>query len=666
MRSVTAEDVLMVRARTCARYVASFVLLAGCANPLDFFGVEERVVETETQQDDEDLKAGKNPSYDLGLTVVENFGGCDFLLNKSKSITRLSLQQLKGDDAALDGVLFPTRSAALDKLGSRNVLPSMEVVNAALRPFTDGLHAAVQLIAERGAKDALVNKRQVFDAVLEELLARIAADPSNDAARDAAADFAAARRIGGDSASDLPSDVDATVSDRLAAFEQDHFVSKPIGYYTWMPELQTIYRRDRFLMQATPTPASVSEVVDLLAKRPDLQSSYDDVVQSYAGMVQPANASTPIDVAKTDVDSDSSPAGYASGSKKMAAFLGTSPEFATGCNSGFRWLPPLASAEARLYERVACRGNPRSNNWMDALIQAIQSGDIDLTPTTQSGFYDRQLYALETLLLPERGSENQHLALTRAYKEKIIDSVKSVLSRSTETSAKQLFILNPSLFEWKSAYIYPRLPVEPFPTFYLRTARAYSFLRSFLSAVLGTAALDKTPRVLEGGKAAAVSISTELNAKVRLLYGLHILAASSLGMRSELTDEENSNVNKDAAEDEARRWLNSWRNDPDVLTDPRMIVPLTHDDQTATYWVVAGVKVLRMHASYLKGATPDNVASLCTVEGFVPFQPYMIVEQTLQVSRPASAPPLTQSEFRALADKNPTVNGLRTALGALP
>jgi hypothetical protein len=305
-------------------------------------------------------------------------------------------------------------------------------------------------------------------------------------------------------------------------------------------------------------------------------------------------------------------------------------------------------------------------NWLDALIQAIQSGTIDLTPTKLSGFYDRQLYAFETLLRPERGTESQHLLLTRAYQQKLVEKFKSVLTRSTETSAKQLFILNPEIFELKSVYISPRLVVEPFPTFYLRTARAYAFLRSFLSAVLGAEALDTTPRVLEGGKAATGSIGSELNAKIRLLYGLHLLAAESIGMGAELSQEERSTLSTDDAESEARRWLDSWKKDADVATDPRVMVPLSRDDRGITYWVVAGVKVLRMQASYLKGAEPQTVASLCTAKGFVPFEPYMIVEQSMQVTLPASSPPLTPDEFRTIADKNPTLDGLRGALGALP
>ena len=50
-------------------------------------------------------------------TVLGDFDDCEFTLNKSASVTRLSLQELGDEDRAFDGVLFPTRAEALEQLG---------------------------------------------------------------------------------------------------------------------------------------------------------------------------------------------------------------------------------------------------------------------------------------------------------------------------------------------------------------------------------------------------------------------------------------------------------------------------------------------------------------------------------------------------------------------
>ena len=72
------------------------------------------------------------------------------------------------------------------------------------------------------------------------------------------------------------------------------------------------------------------------------------------------------------------------------------------------------------------------------LIQAVRSGELDLAPGADAGWYDYQLYALETLLLPERGPESQNLLLTAGYKKKLIETFKSILTQTRETHVKQL------------------------------------------------------------------------------------------------------------------------------------------------------------------------------------------------------------------------------------
>jgi hypothetical protein len=643
-----------------SRSVCALLVVAGCTpNPLDVLGVEEQVIETEAYRKDDQL-SDKHPEYDPGLTVVETFGHCKFTLNKSASVTRLTVQKLGESDRALDGVLFPTRAAALAALGERTVVASMEVVNGALKPFNDGLYAAIELLIEAGTHGSLVNKRAVWDALLGELLARHQVNPAQPGLFQAAADLGAAAELGGSWPSEPPVEIRSAALERLAKFNQDAFHAQPVGFYTWVPELDPIFRRDRWLMYSEPPPEAVGAVAGILAERPELESGYAGLLGLYAGLTNPPITYSALDLLSASGGSSSS----ADAAAMTNAFRVAHPDYGTACGKGLSWFPPSTSAESELFRRVACTGGTGAN-LLDLLIQAIQSGAIDLTPRADSGWYDRQLYALETLLLPERAGENDHLLLTREYKEKLVETFKSLIIQTRETHAKQLGMGEVQSVDPTPIDLYPLLPVEPFPTFYLRTARAYAFLGNFLRTTLGTEALNAAPRLFEEGTRAERSIASELDEKIRLLYGLHRVAAASIGMRPEISPEEQASVDITAAEAEARGWLGSWPRDADVLRDPRVILPIMRDQipGTTTYWAIAGIKALRIHASYPAGYEPQVVSSsFCSVNAFVPFEPYLLVEQALQVTRPSDLPPLTRDEFRAIADANPTLEGLRRAL----
>jgi hypothetical protein len=67
-------------------------------------------------------------------------------------------------------------------------------------------------------------------------------------------------------------------------------------------------------------------------------------------------------------------------------------------------------------------GLPPNADLMRELVRRIRSGDVDLKPGPQSGWYEYQAYALETLLLPEKGSEHDKLLLTKAYKKRMLEA----------------------------------------------------------------------------------------------------------------------------------------------------------------------------------------------------------------------------------------------------
>jgi hypothetical protein len=213
--------------------------------------------------------------------------------------------------------------------------------------------------------------------------------------------------------------------------------------------------------------------------------------------------------------------------------------------------------------------------------------------------------------------------------------------------------------------VYPLLPVEPFPTFYLRTARAYAFVKTLLDSAMGQTFMATASRVLESGGTSGMSLDAELTDRTTLLYGLHVLSSASIGMRPALASDEAAAFPPDADGQRAQLWLASWLTDADVGKDPRVIVPVSRDLQanTARYWAVLGTNVVKIRANFYPGFEPQWIqASFCQLGSFVNVEPYLLTGQTVEVTRPLMAPPPTRDEFRALCDREKTANAIVRAL----
>jgi hypothetical protein len=112
-----------------------------------------------------------------------------------------------------------------------------------------------------------------------------------------------------------------------------------------------------------------------------------------------------------------------------------------------------------------------------------------------------------------------------------------------------------------------------------------------------------------------------------------------------------------------------------VARDPRVSLPVALETDSATdvdyaiYWAVVGVKVLHLQASFPESRRPEVVSSTpysCVQTGWKTFEPYLLVEQTVQVRRRADLPPLNRDEFRALCDQHETAEAIANAFAAAP
>jgi len=645
--------------------VGAVVLLSlGCANPLDLFGVDEVVTQKSSAQKPpaitDDKIEDKHPVYDPDLTITEDFDGCEVTLNKSASVTKLDVLPWVKSDAALKDRIFPNRTAALTALGQRPVMPSMEIINGALKPFDDGLYAAVELAAENGSDGSPINKAALFKKLLTELVARASSGTATEQplASEAAAQIGAAILAGGGSPV-LPSGIASQAQSLLAKFNADPLTSRPIGFYIWNKELSGLFRRDRFLQSygsVRPGFGAFAETAVALNGAPAIAQQYKSVLDLYSALTNPYFHLPPTVLAPLVPDASA----LGNLTSIQSTFTSQHPETqgTPECAAHLAFLPASDSPETKLYRDLYCDAAiPQDQNLIDVLIDRIRSGQVDLTPKPDSGWYDRQLYALETLLVPDKAPEKDHLFLTKRYKEKLVETFKSLITQHRETHVKQLEIGDSvgSSVSGPPRYVdvYPKLPVEPFPTFYLRTARAYRFLQGVLLASMGQTFLSSTGRMTEEGTRSPVMLGDELSQKIDLCYGLYAVSARSIGMKPVLDPDEND-VDIVNAEASARDWIAKWRSDADIARDPRVIAPVEHDitHHQVRYWVILGIKALRIQAQFYPGYEPEVVSSPdCAFRSFIDEKPYTLAEQQVEIALPDDKPPLSRDELRTLADK---------------
>ena len=120
-------------------------------------------------------------------------------------------------------------------------------------------------------------------------------------------------------------------------------------------------------------------------------------------------------------------------------------------------------------------------------------------------------------------------------------------------------------------------------------------------------------------------------------------------------------------------WLAGVTTDADVARDPRVSLPVALETvgmvNYGIYWAVVGVKVVHLQASFPESARPEVLGSMpwgCTQTGWKTYEPYLLVEQTIQVRRPTSLPPLNREEFRALCDQHDTAEAIAEAFETAP
>ncbi|MBW3539443.1 MAG: hypothetical protein KY476_04165, partial [Planctomycetes bacterium] len=569
------------------------------------------------------------PAFDPELVHPEPVEGWE--LNLSRTMFHLDTPVLKPDR---DEVLLELRANYRDAAhyAQSQILPSVNLIDGKAKQFDDGLYAALDQAYYAGHEETLTSH--------VELVRRIAEAVGPDSP--AAPFLAAGLEIAGVS---VPVR-DMEAKDRvLSEFEASPLRSKPLGFYNWSPKLKECYRFLKFFQRpfwimGDEFPEVARELAAAVHADPELKSDYEQAVSFYWRLTNPAVALSLLDVTE---DAD-------------AAAL-AKEQSAANLHAAVAVFPASTSREQRLFDRLFPRGFPEGADLMQELIRAVQSGEVDLAPGPESGWYDYQAFALETFLLPSRGDESQKLLLTARYKQRMLDAFAALITKRRETHIRQLAAAGENGAEPPEPLrkLSPRLRLEPNATYYLRTARAYRFLQSFLEKALGREVLSEIKGLREDGTR-ETHLAAELDSQQELFYGFYLLSLEDVGLAPALVDGELPDP--DGARNRALQWLKDFATDPDLAVDTRVVVPVAVNLERGTtqLWGTAGVRLARLHVRF-DSQFPPSVRPAGSEDEWKPFDgdlnstTYLIpVDEFVSVEIPRLDCP-TREEFRRLCDQ---------------
>ncbi len=102
------------------------------------------------------------------------------------------------------------------------------------------------------------------------------------------------------------------------------------------------------------------------------------------------------------------------------------------------FLPSSTSRETVLFEKLFPNGLTPDVDLMATFIKAIRSGQVGLEPTANSGWYEYQAFALETMLLPQRVRRALNCCSPRRTRNACWKRSRRVITKRRETHVRQL------------------------------------------------------------------------------------------------------------------------------------------------------------------------------------------------------------------------------------
>jgi len=654
--------------------ITSFVIALILPHFVNFSFSREYPLEAEKIRVTSDNIADKTPEFidEEQMWKEESIEGrfsekCRIRINKSASVVGIAMGELEENEKKPCGQLFSTYQEAISYAKRLNVtmIPSVQMIDHKAKAFDDSFYAAIEKYLQKKAIEG--GKETFFNDLLAELINKY---DGSEYKTDALAYIACGIELGGGTVQKLSETAEAKKNKLKNDFLSNPLKSKPVGFYTESELLELIFKQDRFFQEYI-SPKAAIEIAKVLNEKPELKKKYQSILDIGYKMTNPPSCFSVLDVTEyNDFFNDPT---------KMLQKMAESYKWEVLKKRGagresivprIQFIPHSTSKENELFaKKYNYSAELPSHNIMNELIKAIRSGSLDLTPDQQSGWYDYQIYALETLLVPEKGQEEDKLLLSKEYKERLIEAFKTMMTKKRELHIKKVELIPTAGISLGPRYlrISPDLSLEPTATYYLRTARGCRFILNSLEAVLGQETLDEV--LITDDK----TLPDEAKYTINLFYGLYFQVCEDIGMKPKLLDEELLEVDVAQAKQLASQWLMTYQNDNFVKQDVRYIVSALSNLQRTKvrYWMTVGVKLLKIKAEYVKkprvlilgndskiNTTPQELP-LDKEEGSLPGYPgqykYVPEEYFIPVEifgeATGNPKPFTRDEFRQLCDK---------------
>ena len=522
------------------------------------------------------MSATEPPDQNKDRKLVREISeqGYRVLLDLSTQVLRLTVPEDKGLSSGMSAVpeevpIVPTLAGIADEQ-----FTSASVLAQKAKQFDDGLYAAVELAAQRGT-GKFSGKAALLARVIHSLI-RSAGDPPTPAALTL---FAAAKL--GDQEMALPTAAREAVQQAINAFLQDQLRSKPIGFYSWNDQLGAIFRQDRMLQTELKGRGGIAAIVKALNDDRDARTAYAACLDLVARLTNPLSPDYP----------------------DLRVLLAAADRGSTAIpERGLYFFPPSRAHETDLIKKLyGDRPIPEGFSLVDTMISGIQDGRLALRPTADSGWYDYQTWALESLVIPDKAPEARHLELDPSYRKQLLELFKGILAMTRETHVKQLELPLAGAARMPKLIIRiaPELSAEPLATYYLRRAQSYSYIRKTLENTFGAPALEKIQRLTAGG-AVPSPLAEELPMMENLFYGAYVTACRQLGMNPTASAYPSPGKGEETAAAAFVAWQKKLAGDPDVGQDARMMVPLFYDvnRRKTKVWVFMGWSTRPVEVSF--------------------------------------------------------------------
>lgn len=482
-------------------------------------------------------------------------------LDLSTQVLQLSLPEdlsYGGQEGKQEAPIAATLSG-----GDSKEFVSASVLAQKAKQFDDGLYAAVELAAEKGTGQ-FSGKAAMLRSVMQALV-----EQPTEAGHPAPAVIFAAGKLGNLDVAP-PAAAQEGVKRLIDEFLGNELRSKPIAFYTWSSDLAAIFQQDRMLQTELKDQSGTAAIVAALHADSQARSTYE----AYLGLVSRlTNPLVYADLRKAITNLDRGVLNVPS--------------------QDIYFLPPSRAHETDLIKKLyGTQPIPEGFSLVDEMIRRIQSGQLALRPTDDSGWYDYQTWSLEPLVIPEKMREHEHLEFDPSYAKQLLELFKGILALTRETHIKQLEIpmVGSAMPRPETVIrIRPELSAEPLATHYYRRAWSYVYIRWVLEQVFGAPALEQLHRLTAAGPV-AMNLADELHAMQSLLYGAHVSVCRQIGMTPVVSPQLGSGKGDQSDAAPFAAWREKLETDPDVGQDARMMVPVFFDRQRGKtkVWVLLG------------------------------------------------------------------------------